>query len=114
MYLLDEILDMTRQSPESALAIAEAVQKKLGAKSPVTKFKVCARAEFVAPVPAKRKRCVCGWGAYDGEQHTCLYLTLALSLLALLWQALRIIKHLCTKGSTQFQRCMQKYSSSVK
>lgn len=39
-YLLDEIADMTRQSPEAAQAIADAVQKKLGVKSPIVKFKV--------------------------------------------------------------------------
>lgn len=39
-YLLDEIADIARQTPESAQAIADAVQKKLGVKSPVVKFKV--------------------------------------------------------------------------
>jgi hypothetical protein len=39
VYLLDEIADMARQSPEAATAIAEAVQKKLAAKNPVVKFK---------------------------------------------------------------------------
>lgn len=39
-YLLDEIADIARQSPESAQAVADAVQKKLGVKSPVVKFKV--------------------------------------------------------------------------
>eukprot|EP00775_Hariotina_reticulata_P001508 gene1508-1844_t len=39
VYLLDEIAEMTRQSPEAAQAIADAVQKKLGVKSPIVKFK---------------------------------------------------------------------------
>jgi hypothetical protein len=39
-YLLDEIADMARQSPEQAQAIADAVLKKLQVKSPVVKFKV--------------------------------------------------------------------------
>jgi hypothetical protein len=52
VYLLDEIADMARQSPEGAQAIADAVEKKLGAKSPVTKFKVgppCKYQQLVAP-----------------------------------------------------------------
>jgi len=39
VYLLDEIADMSRQSPEAATAIAEAVQKKLASKNPIVKFK---------------------------------------------------------------------------
>lgn len=39
VYLLDEIADTARSSPEAATAIAEAVQKKLQAKNPVVKFK---------------------------------------------------------------------------
>ncbi|WIA22382.1 hypothetical protein OEZ85_004689 [Tetradesmus obliquus] len=67
VYLLDEIADMARQSPEQAQAISDAVLKKLQVKSPVVKFK-----------------------------------------------ALRIIKHLCVKGCSQFQRCMQRNSSAVR
>jgi hypothetical protein len=40
VYLLDEIAELSRQSPEAAQAVADAVQKKLGVKSPVVKFKV--------------------------------------------------------------------------
>jgi hypothetical protein len=39
VYLLDEIAEIARQSAEAATAIAEAVQKKLGSKNPVVKFK---------------------------------------------------------------------------
>jgi hypothetical protein len=39
-YVLDEIADMARQSPEQAQAISDAVLKKLQVKSPVVKFKV--------------------------------------------------------------------------
>lgn len=39
VYLLEEIADMSRQSPEAATAIAEAVQKKLASKNPIVKFK---------------------------------------------------------------------------
>lgn len=55
VYLLDEIADMARQSPEAATAIAEAVQKKLAAKNPVVKFKVGAHSDAVSslqPAPA--------------------------------------------------------------
>lgn len=47
-YLLDEIAEMSRQSPEGAQAIADAVQKKLGVKSPIVKFKVSLQALFPA------------------------------------------------------------------
>jgi len=40
VYLLDEILDMSRRSPQDAQEIAESVNKKLGHRSPVVKFKV--------------------------------------------------------------------------
>lgn len=40
VYLLDEVADIARQSPEAAQALADAVIKKLGAKNPVVKFKV--------------------------------------------------------------------------
>lgn len=40
MYLLDEILELARQSPESAQGVADSIEKKLGHKSPVVKFKV--------------------------------------------------------------------------
>ena len=40
VYLLDEILEMARQSSEAAQAIADAIKKKLEHRSPVVKFKV--------------------------------------------------------------------------
>jgi hypothetical protein len=40
VYLLDEIAELSRQSPESAQNIADAVEKKLANKSPIVKFKV--------------------------------------------------------------------------
>ena len=67
VYLLDESLELARSNPEEAQAVADAVEKKLGSKSPVVKFK-----------------------------------------------ALRIIKHLCTKGCSTFQRCMQRHSGAVR
>ena len=45
VYLLDEIAELSRQSPESAQNIADAVEKKLAHKSPIVKFKVNAEAE---------------------------------------------------------------------
>jgi hypothetical protein len=39
VYLLDEIGEMTKHSPEAAQAIADGVQKKLASKNPVVKFK---------------------------------------------------------------------------
>jgi hypothetical protein len=40
VYLLDEILELARASPEQAQGVADAVERKLGSKSPVVKFKV--------------------------------------------------------------------------
>ncbi|KIZ05085.1 VHS domain-containing protein [Monoraphidium neglectum] len=67
VFLLDEILELARSSPEQAQAVAESIERKLASKSPIVKFK-----------------------------------------------ALRIIKHLCTKGCSTFQRCMQKQSGAVR
>lgn len=40
VYLLDEIAELARTSPEQAQAIADALERKLaGARSPVVKFK---------------------------------------------------------------------------
>ena len=43
VYLLDEILEIARASPEQAQAVADAVEKKLASKSPVVKFKARGR-----------------------------------------------------------------------
>lgn len=40
MYLLDEILELARSSPEQAQAVADAIERKLANRSPVIKFKV--------------------------------------------------------------------------
>lgn len=40
VYLLDEILELARSSPEQAQGVADLVEKKLGHKSPIVKFKV--------------------------------------------------------------------------
>lgn len=96
VYLLDEIADMARQSPEAATAIAEAVQKKLAAKNPVVKFKVGAQFVLFPPCSLRQQR------------------ALIPQLLAYLLQALRIIKHLSTKGCSHFQRCMQRHSTCVR
>ena len=114
VYLLDEILELARQSSEAAQAIADALKKKLEHRSQVVKFKVC----------------VCGVGCV-----LCLLLPWAWSPTARAirdvaaslhthshiaparparTQALRVIKHMCTKGCATFQRCMQRYSASVK
>lgn len=64
---------MARQSPEGAQAIADAVEKKLGAKSPVTKFKVgpsCKCQQLLAtrqPLPIRTVACtVC---CFAGAAH---------------------------------------------
>jgi hypothetical protein len=93
VYLLDEIADMARQSPEAATAIAEAVQKKLAAKNPVVKFKV---GTLCYACSLLQQRVLIPW------------------LLPSLLQALRIIKHLSTKGCSHFQRCMQRHSTCVR
>lgn len=68
MYLLDEIAEIARSSPEQAQALADALERKLtGARSAVVRFK-----------------------------------------------ALRVVKHLCVKGCTTFQRCMQRHSAAVR
>jgi hypothetical protein len=40
VYLLDEIVELARSSPDSAQGVADHVVKRLGNKSPVVKFKV--------------------------------------------------------------------------
>jgi hypothetical protein len=40
VYLLDEILELARSSPEQAQGVADALEKKLAHRSPVVKFKV--------------------------------------------------------------------------
>eukprot|EP00195_Chlamydomonas_chlamydogama_P001546 CAMPEP_0202923474 /NCGR_PEP_ID=MMETSP1392-20130828/78467_1 /ASSEMBLY_ACC=CAM_ASM_000868 /TAXON_ID=225041 /ORGANISM="Chlamydomonas chlamydogama, Strain SAG 11-48b" /LENGTH=351 /DNA_ID=CAMNT_0049617155 /DNA_START=57 /DNA_END=1109 /DNA_ORIENTATION=- len=67
VYLMDEIAEIARSSPENAQSVAEHVQKRLGNKAAVVK-----------------------------------------------WKALRLTRHLCIKGCSQFQKCMQRYSSSVR
>lgn len=47
VYLLDEILEMARQSSEAAQAIADAIKKKLEHRSPVVKFKARVFAAFL-------------------------------------------------------------------
>jgi hypothetical protein len=97
VYLLDEIADISRQSPEAATAIAEAVQKKLGSKNPVVKFK--ARTDVLQQQH----------GLYGNHVDAVNLLHLVCFL-----QALRIIKHLSTKGCSHFQRCMQRQSTTVR
>lgn len=67
VYLLDEIVDLVRNSPEQAAGVADHVLKKLANKSAVVKFK-----------------------------------------------ALRLTKHLCTKGCTHFQKIIQRNSQSIR
>jgi hypothetical protein len=116
VYLLDEIGEMTKHSPEAAQAIADGVQKKLASKNPVVKFKarVGWRASGAccawllpgrAPTGAAAAVCVQRWA----PAADCCVLPAVLQL-----QALRVIKHLCSKGCTQFQRCMQRHSSCVR
>lgn len=69
VYLLDEIADLSKQSPEAATAIAEAVQKKLAAKHPVVKFKVgvlswpFVAASLASCTASDVHLCVCLWDA---------------------------------------------------
>jgi hypothetical protein len=59
VYLLDEILDIARYSPENAQGVAEHLVKRLAHKSPTVKFKVshckvlCLRACSSSLMPAK-------------------------------------------------------------
>jgi hypothetical protein len=46
VYLLDEIAELSRQSPDAAQGIADHVAKRLGVKSPTVKFKVCSESRF--------------------------------------------------------------------
>lgn len=40
VYLMDEIVELAKSSPDSAQSVAEHVNKRLGNKSPVVKWKV--------------------------------------------------------------------------
>jgi len=41
VYVMDEISDLSKSSPDQADSIAEAINKKLQNKSPIVKWKVC-------------------------------------------------------------------------
>jgi hypothetical protein len=56
VYLLDEIVELARASPDSAQGVADHVVKRLGNKSPVVKFKARAAgcAMQIAPLRGAR------------------------------------------------------------
>jgi hypothetical protein len=93
VYLLDEIWEMAREGGDSAISIAEHLNRNLGNRSPVVKWKV---------------------RAVDGTEDRLLLCRFSTSTHCPELQALRVIKHLCGRGAPQFQRSMQRFASSIR
>lgn len=41
VFMMDEIVTMCKESPEASISVSDLLNKRLGNRSPVVKFKVC-------------------------------------------------------------------------
>lgn len=103
MYVLEELWQLVQSLPLDAnVALVDYTKKRLAHRSPVVKQKVRSMQIYwhCAHLKYKERLAPCYQRLLSHADH--------------LSQTLRVIKHICSKGSSDFKRSFQKQAAPVR